>query len=239
MQENEEMTRQIEEDADREILEVTTSYERKLRHERELNAKLRGEAGIMRKKFSTMQKEIEEHKNEVQRLMTEGSKLKVVIQMTEKEISSLRKDLVDRDANVHDKEKVIFDLKKTNNELEKFKFVLDYKIKELKKMIEPKEREIMYLKQQNADMENELESTIAVRNGLQLQVNELTNKLKVTDDEYQKERRQRWRLSILVHRIRSQMSRAMALLEDHKALKQCIKASHNFKTNGYTGVELH
>ncbi|CAG7830333.1 unnamed protein product [Allacma fusca] len=195
-QENLEMQRQLEEDADREILELTTSYERKLKHAREVNGKLK------------------------------GSKMKMVIQMTEKEISSLRKDLVDRDANVHDKEKIIFDMKKTNNELEKFKFVLDYKIKELKKMIEPKEREILYLKQQNQDMETELESTIAVRNGLQLQVNELTNKLKVTDDEYQRERRLRWRLGVLVHRIRSQMSRAMSILEDHKALKQCIKTTY-------------
>lgn len=39
-------------------------------------------------------------------------------------------------------EKRIYDLKTKNQELEKFKFVLDYKIKELKKQIEPKELEI-------------------------------------------------------------------------------------------------
>ena len=39
-------------------------------------------------------------------------------------------------------EKRIYDLKKKNQELEKFKFVLDYKIKELKKQIEPRETEI-------------------------------------------------------------------------------------------------
>ena len=85
-------------------------------------------------------------------LFRSGEKMKTVITLTEKEVSTLRKDLVDRDVNVHDKEKVIFDLKKTNNELEKFKYVLDYKVKELKKMIEPKEREIVYLKQQNVDV---------------------------------------------------------------------------------------
>ena len=39
-------------------------------------------------------------------------------------------------------EKRIYDLKKKNQELEKFKFVLDYKIKELKKQIEPRENDI-------------------------------------------------------------------------------------------------
>jgi len=43
---------------------------------------------------------------------------------------------------VHDKEKNIFDLKKENQELEKYKYVLDYKIKELKTQIEPREHEI-------------------------------------------------------------------------------------------------
>jgi prefoldin subunit 5 len=38
-------------------------------------------------------------------------------------------------------------LKKNTQELEKFKFVLDYKIKELKREIAPKEAEITKLKE--------------------------------------------------------------------------------------------
>ena len=72
-------------------------------------------------------------------------------------------------------------------------------------------------------MENELDTTIAIRNGLELQVNELTNKLRVTDNEYQIEKRLRWRLNILVERIRSHLSRCMSLLQDHHALKNMVK----------------
>ena len=39
-------------------------------------------------------------------------------------------------------------MKKKNQELEKFKFVLDHKIKELKKQIEPREEEIADMKEQ-------------------------------------------------------------------------------------------
>jgi len=42
----------------------------------------------------------------------------------------LRKEIQERDETIQDKEKRIYDLKKKNQELEKFKFVLDYKIKE-------------------------------------------------------------------------------------------------------------
>ena len=39
-------------------------------------------------------------------------------------------------------------MKKKNQELEKFKFVLDYKIKELKKQIEPRENDIIAMTNQ-------------------------------------------------------------------------------------------
>lgn len=42
----------------------------------------------------------------------------------------------------------IYDLKKKNDELEKFKFVLEYKVKELKKQLEPRENEVKEMKEQ-------------------------------------------------------------------------------------------
>ena len=44
------MKRQIEEDGDREIFEIKTKYERKLREELDANIRLKGESGIMKKK---------------------------------------------------------------------------------------------------------------------------------------------------------------------------------------------
>jgi len=46
------MQRQIEEDTDREILELKNRYERQLRQEKEDNMKLKGDAGIMKKKVT-------------------------------------------------------------------------------------------------------------------------------------------------------------------------------------------
>lgn len=45
-------------------------------------------------------------------------------------------------------EKQIYDLKRKNQELEKFKFVLNYKIMELKNQTEPKDTEIKDKKKQ-------------------------------------------------------------------------------------------
>ena len=59
----------------------------------------------------------------------------------------------------------IYDLKSKTQELEKFKFVLDYKIKELRKQIEPKEREIKMKNKEIEDMEGEL-GQISLQNHL-------------------------------------------------------------------------
>ena len=47
----EEMQVQIEEDADREIVDIKTKYEYKLARERNSNVRLRGETGVMKKRF--------------------------------------------------------------------------------------------------------------------------------------------------------------------------------------------
>ena len=52
LREYEETKKQIEEDADREILDIKNKYERRLREEKEANLRLKGETGIMRKKVS-------------------------------------------------------------------------------------------------------------------------------------------------------------------------------------------
>jgi hypothetical protein len=51
-QEHEAIMHQIEDDADREIVELKIGYEKQLHEERETNLCLRGETGIMKKKFS-------------------------------------------------------------------------------------------------------------------------------------------------------------------------------------------
>ena len=58
--------------------------------------------------------------------------------------------MAERDEHIQEKERKVYDLKKRNQELEKFKFVLDFRIKELKEQVEPRENEI-------AEMTNEIQ----------------------------------------------------------------------------------
>jgi chromosome segregation ATPase len=92
-QEFEETTKETEEDADTEILELKHRYERKLKEEREIGLRLKGENGIMRKKFNTLQSEIDAHKTEIAKMFAEEKKLHSVIKSLEKDIAGLKKEV--------------------------------------------------------------------------------------------------------------------------------------------------
>lgn len=64
-------------------------------------------------------------------------------------------------------------LKKKTQELDKFKFVLDYKIKELKKAIGPRESKIQELKNKTNDMDMELKKFSKINANFGLIVDDL------------------------------------------------------------------
>merc|ERR1712232_275954 len=70
------------------------------------------------------------------------------IEVLQKERDHNVREIKERDRMIGEKEQLIYDLRKQNQELEKFKFVLDYKIKELKAQIDPKNDSITDKKKQ-------------------------------------------------------------------------------------------
>ncbi|XP_046324350.1 cilia- and flagella-associated protein 57 isoform X7 [Marmota monax] len=223
LREFEETKKQIEEDEDREIQDIKIKYEKKLREEKESNLRLKGETGIMRKKFSSLQKEIEERTNDIEMLKGEQEKLQGVIRSLEKDIQGLKREIQERDETIQDKEKRIYDLKKKNQELEKFKFVLDYKIKELKKQIEPRENEIKEMKEQIQEMEAELERFHKQNTQLELNITELWQKLRATDQEMRKEKQKERDLEAVVKWFKTDLHNCVAYIQEPPLLKEKVR----------------
>ncbi|KAK6099155.1 hypothetical protein MT418_000606 [Batrachochytrium dendrobatidis] len=219
----EETTKETEQDADSEVLELKHRYERKLKEEREIVLRLKGENGIMRKKFNTLQGEIDAHKGEIAKMYNEEKKLHSVIKSLEKDIAGLKKEIQERDETIQDKEKRIYDLKKKNQELEKFKFVLDYKIKELKKQIEPREQDIQGMAQQIKEMNVELEHYHRANADLDLTITDLKLKLKAAEKEVAKERSKVNAEVALIRRFKVDLSETVQYVQDPKLLKSYIK----------------
>ena len=119
-----------------------------MKNEKETNIRLRGEAGVMKKKYLTSQKDIDTFRMEIIHLKAEHQKFKSIIKSLEKDIQALKKEISERDLTIQEKEKRIYDLKKRNQELERYKYVYNYRIKELKNQLEPRDMEIKEKKEQ-------------------------------------------------------------------------------------------
>lgn len=220
---HEQLKRQIEDDADREIVEVRTSYETQLHMEKQTNLKLTGEIGVQRNKLTASQKEIDELKRHVAHLQTELIQFQTVIQSLEKDVADLKKEIGERDITIQDKERQISDLKRNNQELEKFKFVLDYKIRELKNQIEPRDKEIKELKDKIQDMETELVNLHKTNVSLELQLYELREKLSSARHEIQAEVQRNRKSQLLLRKIRIDLLDTANLIQEPNALKIAVK----------------
>ncbi|KAJ3409665.1 Cilia- and flagella-associated protein 57 [Chytridiales sp. JEL 0842] len=218
-----EMARQNDTDVDAEVQLVQSRYEKKLRTEKEEGARLKGENGIMRKKFNTLSKDIEDNKTEILRMKEDEKKLRGVIAMLEKEIMSYKKDMSERDELIQDKERRVYDLKKKNQELEKFKFVLDYRIKELKEQVEPRENEISDMSDQIQDINAELEILNKQKNTYEEEIRNLKNRLDATKAAYTRDHRKYQDIVHYMKVFRNDLHDGMQYVQEPHVLKKYVE----------------
>lgn len=220
---HEHLLTQIEDDADREILEIRTKYENFLYEERQANLRLKGEAGVMRNKFMASQKDADDLKRQVHRVQNEYTQLHKNIQDLDKQITELKKEIGERDITIQDKEQQIYNAKRTNQELEKFKFVLNYKIRELESQIEPRDQEIKELKEKIRNMEVEQTNMDTTNKSLESQLHETQEKLHAARQEINCEMQKNRRCQRLLRKIRIDICDTAGLVQEPNNLKAAVK----------------
>ncbi|KAK2582891.1 hypothetical protein KPH14_008965 [Odynerus spinipes] len=218
---------QIEDDADREILEIRTNFENALYEEKQMNLRLKGETGVLRNRYMASQRDIEDLKRQVQRVQSEYAQFQKTIQELEKDVSDLKKEINERDITIQEKEQNIYELKRTNQELEKFKFVLNYKIQELKNQIAPRDQEIRDLQEKIHDMETELVNLHKTNVSLELQLHELREKLASARREIHAEIQQNKRCQRLIRNIKVDLLDAAGLIQEPHALKVAVTSLYH------------
>ncbi|XP_058814914.1 cilia- and flagella-associated protein 57 [Topomyia yanbarensis] len=187
-QEFQEYCKQVDVDNDRKKVELQLDYEKKLLEEEENCMKWRGEAGVLKKKFSTLSREAENYRKDIETLQYQHGRFQLAIKQHQKEIEELKREVSEREAVIRDREKKMHELSKKNGELEKYKQVQTHKINELKSQIEPKDREIKEKKEVISEMEKKLEELQQSNKQLALQLQELRDKYYGADLELRKER---------------------------------------------------
>ncbi|CAF3796054.1 unnamed protein product, partial [Rotaria magnacalcarata] len=219
---HEETKRQIEEDADEEILKLMQTHEQALIECKEENANLRNKSTTFQRKVKDLEESIKKKDSDLASLKNEESKLQNAIRGLKKDIEGLKKEIQERDETIQDKEKRIYELKRKNQELEKFKFVLDYKIKELKKQIEPREIEIKEMKEQITNMEAELERLSKSNDEEKLKNEELRTKLNASALALQQEKQLKRDSELALKRIKTDIHNCSALITEPKLLTQRV-----------------
>ncbi|KAJ8350431.1 hypothetical protein SKAU_G00255610 [Synaphobranchus kaupii] len=221
------MIKMIEQDGDREILDIRCKYETKLKEEREISTQYKDEAGIMRKKFNCLQKEISDKNKEIEKLKAEVKKHLNVISCLENDILGLEREIMWRNENIEEKEVQIGQMRKRNVDLEKLKYILDHRVHELTTQIEPKEKTIKEMKEQIQQMEGELAVFSKQNAQLEISIAELKLKLKATDKDMRQAMEKACDMRTIVKGFKADLLRCADSVQDPRNLKESVLELHD------------
>ena len=164
---------ELEGTADGYMDRMRAKYEERLAAEKRVALKLAGDNATQKADYLAEEAKKEALKAKIQAAL-DAEKLKYdAIASREKDRRAHKKEILEREETLADKDARIFDLRKKNQELEKFKFVLNYKIQELKRQIMPRKREIKSMRGQLKEMELELLQYHKANAALLLTISEL------------------------------------------------------------------
>ena len=141
----------LETEEEKSNLEANHVADRLLITDHTLRAK--SDVSLTKKKILAQQQEAQELDEQKKELEDNREQLQKQNQALKVATDEQKKIIDERDIIIAEKEKKIYELKKRSQELEKFKFVLDHKIKELKKEIGPREDDSIEMKKQTNKMD--------------------------------------------------------------------------------------
>lgn len=230
---------QLEQDADREIEELKEHYQEKLAQEKDEKVRLRGQAGIHLKHRDDLKRQMQKKHEDVEKECAKNRGYDERILRYEKDKDSNEKEIAERHKTIGDKETRISDLKKQNQELEKFKFVLDYKIKELKMQIDPKNAHIASMKIQILAMDAELNDYMKRNKQLALDISQLQMKQRALQEEIKSQKKKLREDMALIKKFKIDLHECMQFQHDPKQLKNSVANLYQkYMESGVKKMEL-
>lgn len=142
------MRNKVEEDSWARIDMLVEQNKTKLDVSIEQSMVAKGDLTKILKGFREFKQEKEQKQREIDEKNQDYVEQVQTLQQLKAETLVNAQEIKDRDVTLADKWVIIQDLRKKIQELEKFKFVLDYKIKELKREIGPRNEKIQELNEQ-------------------------------------------------------------------------------------------
>jgi WD40 repeat protein len=218
-----EIRRQMEEDRDKEIEEIKDKQNRKLNEVLAELSEIGGKHRIADNNNNVLREQIKAMQVKNEKLTEEKRSQDSHNKELLKEIQTLKNENKEREDTIVDKEKRIFELKKQNQELEKFKFVLDYKITTLTEQIKPSKDEIVKLKKDLKRMDKELEKSQDNNDKLNLTIKDLQLKIEGNKREIAQLNNQIKDAEVFKSRIRADIHEVVQFIQEPLKLKEEVK----------------
>jgi chromosome segregation ATPase len=176
----------------------------------------------MKKKFFALSKQIDEQNEQLTQYeettkAKEDKKLKM-----QRKTKELKSDIAAHDDTIKAKEEAINELKKLNQELEKFKFVLDYQIKELKNEMEPREEKITRMKAKVSQLDVKLETYHRDNGNLKREVEDLQAQLNRKQSQIKNERQEYRKLLSQLTFMKNDLYQVVQHIQDPVALREDV-----------------
>jgi len=236
---HQETMRQLEQDTDREIEELKEEKEARLKAEKDDKVRLRGQSGIHKRNHEELKRQMMKREEELRQYQEETRKKQERIDQLQKERDHNQKEIKERDKMIGDKEQRIYDLKKQNQELEKFKFVLDYKIKELKSQIDPKNDSIAEMKKQIQATDAYLEDYHRKNKLLQVNIDQLQDKQRNLQKEIVTQRKKMTDCQTIIKRFKNDLHECVQFIQEPKTLRDSLTSLYKkYVPNGIKKQEL-
>ena len=170
---NNEMMRQIEEDSKGETDLIKEKFEENEEKVTSMTTTSKGEVQLTKNKLSDVENELKTLKRWISDKELQLEKQQQNVQKLSLEQKEKKTEIDIKDQIIHQREKNILHLKKKTQELEKFKFVLDEKIRDLRRDIAPKELEIANLRNRTRSLDKKLYKYNSVNASLGFMVEDL------------------------------------------------------------------
>ena len=217
-----EINRQINGDNSRAYNELKDKGNKEIYEVRSECSKYKGQLSIETKKYKVIQDDIDRMSDEKKVHKETIIRNREMIEKLRQEKEQMRNEIAERDKTIGVKETRIFDLKRKNQELEKFKYVLDYKIKELRRDIVPREDEITRMKEQTMMMDQQLKAFNGVNESFGIQVEDLRARQEEMQAGIGRQRAKLRESSNRIQTFKVEMEECVQHIQDYNLLKEHI-----------------
>jgi len=222
---------ETEEVAEIEIAKILDQSKKELEEKIEENRDLKTSAALLRKNFEKYKKELEDKEKLLTKKDDKLQRQDKRIEELHRDIEKLKGDVAERETQIVEREKRISDLKNKARELEKFKFVLDYRNEELKKLIDPKNAELEQLKGQIQELDDELQSDSKNKLGLQQKLDDKEEKLLAQQREMVKERKRTYDKERFINMFIKELHKLVTEVEPNGWREGIRKLHHTYVTS--------